>query len=139
MHAARFAWQIHIRCQRSPGADSKACRQLQGVFTDVSVDLDSENADPKEVVKQAEEFITIESRLRSTMHLADPANFPGGLFKVQQMGKFQRQQIVYLKDLIGTERYWMPLGDLAQLATSILEHQVNIVCIASDPIALLIL
>lgn len=100
-------------------------RQLQGVFTDVSVDLDSENIDPKEVVKQAEEFITIESRLRSTMHLADPANFPGGLFKVQRMGKFQRQQIVYLKDLIGTDRYWMPLGDLSQLATSILEHQVS--------------
>ena len=90
----------------------------------MSVDLDSEGVEPKDVVQQAEEFITIESRLRRTMHLADPAHFPGGLFKVQRMGKFQRQQIVYLKDLVGTERYWMPLGDLAQLATSILEHQV---------------
>ncbi|KAK9850788.1 hypothetical protein WJX84_009005 [Apatococcus fuscideae] len=101
----------------------QACRRLQGVFTDVSVDLDCDGIESKEVVKQAEEFITIESRLRSELQLADPAQFSGGLFTVQKTGKFRRQQIVYLKDLIGTERWWMPLGDLAELATSILEHQ----------------
>ena len=95
------------------------------MFTDVSVDLDCDGIESKEVVKQAEEFITIESRLRSELQLADPAQFSGGLFTVQKTGKFRRQQIVYLKDLIGTERWWMPLGDLAELATSILEHQVR--------------